>query len=85
MADLEGQDTVQMAAVERQLLLEMTLPEPTDDTPTVRLPVVCERSDEVADAPRAKAPSAAEMRVNHALSWGAWGVLLMAPAFTLSC
>ena len=77
----DEQVTVQMAQLDRQLLLERTVPE-RDDVPTVRLSIVC---DEVAEDPRAPARTVAEMRVNRVLHFGAWGVLLVAPVFTLSC
>jgi hypothetical protein len=81
MAMHEEHVTTQMAALDRQLLLEMTVAGRIE-TPTVRIPIVCE---EVADAPRAPARSVAEMRVKRALEWWAWGALMVAPAFTLSC
>ena len=81
-ADLADEHTtMRMASLDRLLLLERTLPEHTE-VPTVRIPIVW---DEVGDEPRAPAPGVTGWRVRRALGWGAWGMLLFAPAFSLSC
>ena len=73
--------TTEMAALDRQILIELSATRGNEE-PTVRMPRV---SEEVDAAPRARARAGAKMRVNRVLEWGAWGLLMVAPAFTLSC
>jgi hypothetical protein len=81
MEQQEGQETIQMAALDRQLFVEMSATR-GNEQPTVRVPVV---SQEVDAAPRAAARGGAKMRVNRAVEWGMWGLLMVAPVFALSC
>jgi len=81
MEHQEEHATIQMAALDRQLFVEMYATR-GNEQPTVRVPVV---SQEVDARPRARARGGAKMRLNRALEWGFWGLLMVAPAFALSC
>lgn len=81
MEHQEEHVTIQMAALDRQLFVEMSATRGSDQ-PTQRVPVV---SQQVGARPRAVSRGGAKMRLKRALEWGVWGLLMVAPAFALSC
>lgn len=81
MEQPEGQVTTQMAALDRQLLVELSATR-GNERPTVRVPIV---SQEVDAAPRASARGGAKMRLDRVFEWGVWGLLMVAPVVSLSC